>query len=257
MNKLFIFVFAILLFAPPAKAQTAKKEFDTTQFIKHLEFANWLIEYEYVTQLGAEKFVHQPEINTPIWFSYIQDKTWLIVGGHGDTESFDIIHKLQIDSLSDVTEYNGNFDTAKIKSMGIALIQAEKQFQLIRDTSSLFFNSFAFTNADQTISIWYFPAFQPSGQAVYGCEWEYIFDKNGKNPIRQNSVISKITGIWIGQPRELWLNFREIDKPTVGSIFFALSFRDYFTRLRIDTRISTSTTARDKNGNYNWIHVMK
>lgn len=257
MNKLFVFVFTIIMFVPQAEAQTAEKEFDSTQFIKHLEFANWLTEYEYVTQLGAEKFIHQPEINTPVWFSYNKDKTWFIVGGQGDNESFDIIHHLQIDSLSGVNEYKGSFDTAKIKTTGIALIQSEKQFQFIRDTSNLFYNSFACLNPDQTISIWYLPEFQPSGQAVYGCEWEYVFDKSGKKLIRQNSVITKITGIWIGQPRELWLNFRDTDKPTVGSLFFALSFRDYFTRLRIDTRISTSTTARDNIGNYTWTHVMK
>jgi hypothetical protein len=257
MNKLLVFVFAIFMFAPQAKAQTVEQEFDTAQFGKHLEQATWLTEYEYVTQLGAEKFIHQPEINTPFWFSYNQDKTWRIVGGKGDHDVFNIIHHLQLDTLSGVTEYKGDFDTSKVKVIGLALIRSEKQFQLIRDTSNLFYNSFASVNPDQTISIRYLPAFQPSGQAVYGCEWEYIFDKSGKKLIRQNSVITTITGIWIGQPRELWLNFRATDKPTIGSLFFVLSFRDYFTRLRIDTRISTSTTSRDANGNYIWTHRMK
>lgn len=257
MNKLFVLVFAIYIFAPQAKTQTTEKVFDTAQFAKNLDFANWLTEYEYVTQLGAEKFMHQPEINSPVWFSYYMDKEWYIVGGKGENEVFNIIHHLQIDSLSGVNESKVSFDTMMLKTLGIALIQSEKQFQLIRDTSNLFYNSFAFLNPDQTISIWYLPAFQPSGQAVYGCEWEYIFDNNGKKLIRQNSVITKITGIWIGQPRELWLNFRDTDKPTVGSLFFAMSFRDYFTRLRIDTRISTSTTSSDNNGNYTWTHVMK
>jgi hypothetical protein len=257
MNKLLALIFTLLLFETQVKSQTAGPEFDTAQFAKRMEFATWLIDYEYFTQLGSEKFIHQPEKNVPVWFSYNQDKTWFIVGGHGDNEVFNIIHHLQTDSLPDVTEYKGSFDTSMIKSTGIALIRAEKQFQLIRDTSNLFYNSFAFVNPDQTISIWYLPALQPSGQAVYGCEWEYIFDKSGVKLIRLNSVITKTTGVWIGQPRELWLNFRNTDTPTVGSIFFALSFRDFFTRLRIDTRTSTSTTTLDNNGNYTWNHKMK
>jgi hypothetical protein len=257
MKKLSVLVFAIFVFAIQAKSQTAEQGFDTAQFAKRLEFANWLAEYEYFTQLGSEKFIHLPEKNAAVWFSYDQDKTWFIVGGHLDNDVFNIIHHLKTDSLPDVTEYKGSFDTSTIKGTGIALINAEKQFQIIRDTSNLFFNSFAFRNPDQTISIWYLPAFQPSGQAVYGCEWEYVFDKNGKILIRQNSVITKITGIWIGQPREMWLNFRDTNHPTVGSLYFVLSFRDYFTRLRIDTRISTTTTTRDNSGYYTWTHKMK
>lgn len=257
MNKVLALVVLILALEARINAQTAAQQFDTAQFADHLEFANWLIEYEYFTQMGSEKYIHQPEENVPLWYSYNQNSNWFIVGGKGDNESFGIIHHQQSDSLYQISDFKGSYDTSMIQGMGMALTQAEKQFQLVRDTSNLFYNSFAYQNSDKTISIWYLPALQPSGQAIYGCEWEYVFEKTGKTLIRKNSVITKITGIWIGQPRELWLNFRDTDKPTVGSLYFTLSNRDYFTRLRIDTQISYSTTTRENSGEYSWSHKMK
>jgi hypothetical protein len=75
--------------------------------------------------------------------------------------------------------------------------------------------------------------------------------------LEQKSFVNVVTGVWIGQPRELWLNYRNADAPTVGSLFFTQSFRDYFTRIRIDTKISTSTTYKDNSGNYLWNHKIK
>ena len=75
--------------------------------------------------------------------------------------------------------------------------------------------------------------------------------------LRQNALVNTVTGVWIGQPRELWLNYRNTSVPTVGSLFFTLSYGDYFTRIRIDTQFSISTRSKDKNEFYTWTHKIK
>jgi hypothetical protein len=239
------------------KAQTAIQEFDTIQFNKQLEFVNHLIEYEFYTQLAIDKFSKIPETSDLEWFSFRDNNMWHSVGGKSIGNKFTVKNHVKIDSAYAISEHNGISDTSKLNAFGSALSVANSHFQSIRDTCHIYFNPFVISNPDQSISIWYLPAFQPSGQAIYGCEWEYIFDKTGGNLTGQNSYAGIVTGVWIGQPRELWLNYRNIDKPTIGSIFFALSFRDYFTRIRIDTRISTSTTTKDSSGNYIWTHKIK
>ncbi len=257
MKKIFLLAFLIPAFTLIVKAQTADHIFDTVQFSKELEIANHLIEYEFYTQLSKDKYSKIPETFNFEWFSYKDNNIWHSVGGNSIGNAFVIKSHITFDSLNNILDFKSIPDTQNLNALGAALAHADAQFQIVRDTSSIYFNAFVFRNPNETISIRYLPAFQPSGQAIYGCEWEYIFDKSGINLLGQNSYINRITGVWIGQPRELWLNYRNTDKPTIGSIFFALSFRDYFTRIRIDTQISTSTTTKDPKGSYSWVHKLK
>jgi len=257
MNKTILFLLLILLLPWIGNAQSASFKFDSLSFKNQLEIANHFIECEFHTQLSTDKFSKMEDVSATDWFSYNENQTWYTIGGISDGNTFSITKQVIFDSANTISEYAGVSDTMKLFASGSALAKANTQFQLIKDTCNLYFNSFVLWNPDQTVSIWFLPAFQPSGQAIYGCEWEYVFDKNGKNLLRQNSFTTKITGVWIGQPRELWLNYRNTDKPTIGSVFFAQSFRDYFTRIRIDTRISTSTTAKQASGIYFWSHKIK
>lgn len=257
MKQNLLFTFLLFLFALPGKSQAPISQFDTTQFNKQLEFANQLIEYEFYTQQAIEKFSKLEDVSGLEWLSYHENNSWHTVGGNVADNKFRIIHHVKTDSINSLSEYNGSRDTSKLNTLGFALSAANVKFQNVRDTCSIYFNSFVIGNPDQTISVWYLPAFQPSGQAIYGYEWEYFFDKSGRNFLRLNSYTNILTGVWIGQPRELWLNYRNTDKPTLGSVFFVQSFRDYFTRIRIDTRISTSTTTKDSRGNYTWVHKIK
>lgn len=257
IKKIFLFLVLSYASAMIGKAQSAGKEFDTIQFNRQIEFANQLIEYEYYTELTINKFSQQEDVTTIEWFSYTENAAWHTVGGNTVDNKFSIIHHVKFDSLYSISDYKGSYDTSELNAKGIALSKANIQFQIIRDTTSIYFNSFVISKPDQTISIWYLPAFQPSGQAIYGYEREFIFDSTGKNLLRQNSYSNILTGVWIGQPRELWLNYRNTDKPTIGSVFFAQSFRDYFTRIRIDTWNSTSTVTKETNGNYVWTHKIK
>lgn len=252
-----LLVFFISAFSWMGKAQTSSQLFDTVQFNKQLELANYLLEYDYYTQLVIDKFSKMPETSDMEWYSYKENNIWHSIGGKITGNKFMVKNQVVFDSAYNISDFKGASDTSKLNTSGSALSIANSLFKPIRDTSNIYFNAFVINNPDQTISVWHLPAFQPSGQGIYGCEWEYNFDKTGRNVTGKNSYIGTITGVWIGQPRELWLNYRNTDSPTVGSIFFALSFRDYFTRIRIDTRLSISTTSKDANGNYTWTHKMK
>ncbi len=255
--KKILFLIIMLAFVLTGKAQSVLREFDTLRFNENLALASNFIECEFYTQLATSKFSKTENVSSSEWFSYKENNSWHTFAGDSKDNSFKVTKHLTFDSLYTISENTDTYDSVKLVASGSALSLANTQFQIIRDTCNLYFNSFVNRNPDQTVSIWFLPAFQPSGQAVYGCEWEYVFDKTGKKLLRQNSFTNIMTGVWIGQPRELWLNYRNSDKPTVGSVFFSLSFRDYFTRIRIDTRKSTSTTTKDSAGDYTWTHKLK
>ena len=239
------------------KAQQGQAKFDTARFNQCIDLATYFVSCENYNQAAIDRYIKAEDISSIEWLTYRSNNKWHIAGIVTTGSTFTLAKNISIDSLGQVTELPLSADTAWLSAPGSAVAMANQQFQLVRDTCNLYFNTFVHPNTDQTISVRFLPAFQPSGQAIYGCEWEYIFDKTGKSLLKQNAFINKLTGVWIGQPKEIWLNYRNTDKPTAGSLFFALSFRDYFTRLRIDTRVSTSTIAKNANGEYGWTHKMK
>jgi hypothetical protein len=255
-NRHILIIIATFL-AVGAKSQESFLQFDTAQFGARMQLAGKLVDYEYYMQVSLNKMKLSQESSSLEWFGFSCNNKWHTVGGTFTDRNFNVIKHVTIDSVDNLINFTGNSDTANIAASGSAFSIANEYFQLIRDTTSIYFSSFLWKNPDSTISIWFLPAFQPSGQAIYGCEWEYVFDKSGLNLHTVHSYTGNTAGVWIGQPRELWLNYRNTVTPTVGSIYFALSFCDYFTRLRIDTRSSTSTLAKDSKGKYSWSHRMK
>ncbi|MFZ4546400.1 MAG: hypothetical protein ACOYN4_03140 [Bacteroidales bacterium] len=257
MKKASIISVIAIIFGLSVKSQSSIVEFDSLKFNKDLELATWLYEYEFHTQMAVDKFSRQMENVGGDWFSYDQDNIWHTICGKQVENKFIIFKNIMSDSADNVVDYTGDFDLERVNSCGIAISKAEIYFQLVRDTANIYFNSFVRYNPDQTISVWFFPALQPSGQAVYGCEWEYVFNKNASDLLQQKFFINRISGVWIGKPRELWLNYRTADFTPLGGLFFVVSFCDYFTRIRIDTRLSTSTISKDIDGNYSWKHSLK
>lgn len=257
MKNLILIVFMVAVFIPAGKAQSTADTFDEIQFYKNLDYADRLLENEFYRQLAVDKLGKDQDISQYLWFSYNSDQIWYTVGGNSSEHNFKILYHVAIDSLNALSEYKGSFDTLKLTAAGNALANANVRFQIVSDSCGIYFNSFVIWNTDQTISIWFLPAYQPSGQAIYGCEWEYIFNETGSEFLRLNSRINPLTAVWIGQPRELWLNYRNTNFPTIGSLYFAQSFHVFFTRIRIDTQLNTSTTAKDYNGIYSWSFKMK
>jgi len=240
----------------PLKSQVS--EFDTIQFNKLFQYTNQLVEYDYYMQASLNKLNQdkQDTANT-IWFGLNDKNIWHTVGGSRKNDKFIVSQHFVIDSTFRIIEFSGIYDTLRFASAGNAMVLANNYFKNILDTTVIYFDSILIPNSNNTISVWFLPAFQPSGQAVYGCEWEYIFDAAGEKLLKTNVYAGVLTGVWIGQPREIWLNYRNSDKPTIGSLYFALTFRDFYNRLSIDTRTSISTKSKDKEGNYTWSHKMK
>lgn len=58
------------------------------------------------------------------------------------------------------------------------------------------------------------------------------------------------------KPREIWINYRETEKPTLGAVFFAWYYKSYFTKIVIDNSKSISSPLKDSN-TWTWVHAQK
>jgi hypothetical protein len=119
-------------------------------------------------------------------------------------------------------------------------------------------NQYIKQNSDETFTVWLLPAFQTDGTAVFGGEFVYSVDASGTKITKDESYFQgAFRGFKTTPPREIWLNYREKEKPTLGAVFFVLYYKDYFTSIYIDNSKSTSTIIKDGAKGYMWVHVEK
>jgi len=185
------------------------------------------------------------------------DGSWQIISGTFLNEQFSMRFCLSFDSTGNLMAHQPAPDPAVYTPWMLALRQCSVSMEGTVDSIGIHMDQFIRRNADSTFQILVVPAFQPSGQGIYGAEWSFTCSPDGKTIISRNQMLSDIKGVWIGQPRELYLNYRHLDFPTTGAIYFAVYYIDFFTRIHIDTMRSRSTLINDKNGRSHWQHLLK
>ena len=100
---------------------------------------------------------------------------------------------------------------------------------------NLRFNQYIKENDDKTLSVWILPAFQPNSVAVYVGEFIYTIDETGTKVLHGDSYfLGDSRGFKVDNPREVLINYQDIEKPTLGAVFFAWYYKSYFTKIVID-----------------------
>ncbi len=102
------------------------------------------------------------------------------------------------------------------------------------------------------------PAFETDGTAVFGGEAHYLINAAGVKILKEESYFQRnFRGFKSSPPREIWLNYRELEKPTLGTIFFVWYYKSYFTNITINNARSTSSVVNAGKDGYIWVHVEK
>lgn len=240
-----------------------KPNFDITDFDKKFEIARWLVEYDNVAWKTTDVLMTQDKKEIERlgreWFCY-QDKNnlWHAVYGKYENGKYEAVFHFTMDGAEKITRSNEKTDGELFNLYAKSLVTANKQVTATVGTDAPRFNQYIKLNADKTFSVWILPAFQKDGTAVFGGEFIYTIDKTGEKIIKDESYLQNdFRGFKTNPPREIWLIYTEMEKPTLGAIFFAWYYKSYFTKIFIDNAKSTSTIVHDGNKNYIWVHVEK
>lgn len=261
-SALIIFAFALAGFGQTAKID--KPNFDVADFNKKAEVAEWLVRYDAVAWKTSDVVAAQDKKDLARlgkeWFC-LQDKNgvWHAVYGKYASGKFELVFHFTLDEKSNVKRTDEKPDAEFLNAYARALIAANLQVETaLKGAPHPLFNQYVKQNGDKTFSVWILPAFQPDGLAVYGGEFVYTISAAGDKIIKDESYVqSGFRGFKTGAPREIWLNYRELEKPTLGAVFFVLYYKDYFTKIFIDNSKSTSSIVQDANKSYLWVHVEK
>lgn len=235
--------------------------FDIEDFSKKMEVAEWLYKYDMVAWWTTDSVMTQDKKEIERlgreWFCFEQDNSWHAVYGKYEDNQFDLIFHFKVDDKGLITRTNEVVDTTLLHRYSRVLQTANKQLISLQDTVNVIFNQYIKENDDKTFSVWIFPAFQLNNVAVYGGEFIYTIDQTGNQILKDNGYFQgQFRGFTVDTPREIWLGYGEIEKPTLGAIFFAWYYKSYFTKIGIDNSRSTSILFKSDN-NWNWVHIEK
>lgn len=235
--------------------------FDIEDFNKKFEIAEWLYMYDKIAWWTSDSVMVQDKEDLARlgsdWFCFQEGNTWHAVYGKYENNQFDLVFHYLVDTLAQISRTNEAVDTTLLHRYSRALQTAGSQMKALKDTVSLRFNQYIKENDDKTLTVWCLPAFQTNGLAVYGGEFIYKIDQTGTKVLNDESYYQgQFRGFETGNPREIWINYQETDKPSLGAIFFVWYYKSYFTKIVIDNSKSTSRAIKADNG-WDWVHVIK
>ena len=265
MNKRLIFTTFFILFSCLAVFGQKNKlpDFDTADFIKKQEVAEWLCKYDAIAWCTSDSVAKSDPVELQKlggeWFCFeAADKNWHAVYGKYEDNRMNVVFHYLVDASNKVSRINQDIDADFLNTHARALMLANKQIAAMRDSVKLRFNQYIKLNEDKTFTVWIFPAFQPNSVAVYGGEFVYKIDKTGTEILEDNSYFQgHFRGFQVGTPREVWLGYTELDNPTIGTVFFVWYYKQYFTNIMLDNKYYTTTAFKTGDGKYTWIHKEK
>jgi len=241
---------------------TNEPAFDVTDFNKKFEVVQWLAAYDTVAWkttdlLRAGDKAELARLGKE-WFCFQDSKNlWHAVYGKLYLNKFDQVFHYVVDGSGRITRTTDPINEEFLVLYAKVLNLAQTKLGESIPAGSPTHNTYIKRSDDKTFTVWLFPAFQTNDVAVYGGEFIYTIDAAAEKITKDESYFQgAFRGFKVIPPREIWLNYTEKEKPTLGSIFFVWYYREHFTNIFIDNSKSTSTVI--KNGSdYMWVHVKK
>ncbi|TDT40562.1 hypothetical protein CLV90_3411 [Maribacter spongiicola] len=255
MKKHFFLVAFLTIFTIQAQ------RFDIKDFNEKTAIAEWLVDYDLAAWWSTDSLMTKDKsrINRigKEWFCF-QDstQTWHSVYGKYENGVYDQVFHFIVKSSSDVKESTKKINSEFLNSHAKALNKAFEQSKGIRDSSGLRFNNYIRKNEKGNFNVYILPAFQPDGTAIYGGEFIYEITPENQIVNDQSYYQGNFRGFKTDPPREIWINYRELEKPSLGSVFFAWYYQPYFTKIVIDNKESFSTPFKGGT-EWTWIHAEK
>jgi len=237
------------------------QDFDQKDLLEKRETANWLLNYDLAAWYSTDMLITEDkerlgELGRE-WFCF-QDatNTWHSVYGKYENGKYNQVFHFIIKSQTEIIETDAQIDQKFLNKHGQALSKAFNEMKSVRDSTSIRFNHYIKENEKGNLDVFVFPAFQPDGTAIYGGEFVYEISSENEIVNDKSYYQGKFLGFKTDKPREIWLNYREKEKPTLGSVFFVWYYKDYFTNIYIDNKTSFTTLINDETS-LHWTTVIK
>ena len=252
-----LFTLLVILFSKSLDAQA----FNFQDFDNHVETAEYLCAYDKIAWWTSDVVVTEDKEELAklnrIWFCLPFEDSWRAYYGYQEGGDFIPVFQYEVDSSNQVKRIFEPRDSVLLNPLSRALSNAFEQMESSNPPTALRFNQYIRKTEKDEIEVWILPAFQPSSTAVFGGEFYYKYDSSGNELMTKEIYLQdEYRGFKVDEPREIWLDYTDIDEPTIGAVFFVMYYKNYFTSINLETSKSISTLVSG-DGTYNWVHILK
>lgn len=205
--------------------------------------------------LLAQDSASMPRLG-PEWLCYARAGAWNAVYGRFDPQRdrYDVVlHYVMHDTV--ITHSTEPLDTAAVTAEARALHQAMDLLPPELNHTGFTLNKYVLPMR-AGFDVWFLPAWQPSGEAVFGGEAQYSFDSTGRTVLTRRVIPGPLRWYRPDTSVAFRIDSNSPDVPTVGDFFFYYLVRRWFKEVRIQTPKYSSSRIPTDSGEV-WVHVIR
>lgn len=226
--------------------------FDLKQFQKNEEQALWFIQYDSMLTRVQTFDRGMPGKD---FVCYQDKKGWKVVCGTIDSAGIKNTRWFQIDSKNVVTEMKKKGDTVLVASIARALYNGHLQHSKLNIAGSASWKKYARVNADQTITVTYFPDKDASGKIWYGPECNWWFSADGTTLVT-TKVMNRTLAAASTTSNTIDFSLPAEKMPTVGAIWMAYRYMQTYPQINVAYKTGVSTLSYNATSKtYSWMHA--
>ncbi len=237
--------------------------FHNAAFSDSEAIARWILAYDRVAWVTSDSVLAAPvDIRSRLggeWFCYQEHGLWHAIYGRysSDRDLYEIVLHYQGSGNLQFRTTAAPLDTGSFRPLARALSRGRSAFPDSLARMGVAFNQYLRRLADSTIDIWYLPAQQTNGLITWGVEVRQVYSPDGRTLVKTATAGHGLRGIYPDTTREVQIDEQEHEVPSVGSIFFLLSYHGAFRHIGVWTSQFLSTIAEADNGQLVWIHAVR
>ncbi len=251
------------LAVPAAAGKDEPPDFPYEAFHENETTARWLTVYDRVAWHSSDLVLQEPEEELrklgEEWFCYESSGTWHAVYGIYDveTDAYRVSFHYEVTAEDGVVPSEGAIDEALVHRFGRALRTALDARPEGLTSLPVRFNHYIRTLEDDRIEVWILPGGQPDGTLIFGGDARYLLDPTGTQIQLEELNFTQFRGVHPKPDMKLNINREGNDVPSVGDIFFLLTFRNQFESVTIWNRCSLTQMVDPEGHDSVWIHAVR
>ena len=235
--------------------------FSYAEFRVNEAVAMWLLVYDRMAWHSSDVVIQesQEELNKlgSEWFCLESGGLWHAFYGRYDpaAETYHVVFHYVYHENTGFISTDETIDESTLATYGRALHNSLIRLPESITSLDVRFNLYIRSLGDGTLEVWILPAGQPDGTLVYGGDIHYVLDSTGSEFLDEQLNFTRFYAIRPAPDLELDIDREENDVPSVGDIFFLLSFRDQFEDVAVWTRCFRTNMLDVEGQESSWLHV--
>ena len=167
-----------------------------------------------------------------------------------------MVFHFTVDSAYHIKRVYTTPDSSLLNGYSRALMTVNILLNKMKDTVNLAMNQYVRKNGDTSYTVWCFPGVQRDNTVAYGGEFIYTLDRTGNYITSDSSYFQGFHSFRLDASDEIWLDYSDQEKYTLGELFFAWYYKANYPRIILENKTSKSTILQDKEKGYYWAHAM-